>query len=121
MKHFITALLLTTGTAHADIHDTVWTIAPDQAECISDTVYHDWASTDPETRLFYLDHHAAALLAVYAGVKHGVYAVQTVEIVYGWYGCDWIQTLDLVQKVTYDGAALVESDRGKISLDFLRN
>lgn len=114
-----TALIST--QAQADIHRTVWEIAPDQAECISDTVYHDWADQSAEVHQFYLDHHAAALLAVYAGVKHGHYDLQTVETAYGWYGCDWIQTLDLVQKVTYYQATMVESDRGKIPLDFLRN
>ena len=120
MKLAIATLLFTASVAQADIHLTVEMLAPDQAECISDTVYHDWAVADPETRLFYLDHHAAALLAAYAGVKAGIYSVDTVEQAYAWYGCDWIQTLDLTQRVTHYGAAIVEAERGIVSLDFLR-
>jgi ADP-ribosylglycohydrolase len=117
----IAAVTVTATVAQADIHLTVWDIAPDQAECISDTVYHDWATETMEVQQFYLDHHAAALLAVYAGVNSGTYDIQTVETAYGWYGCDWIQTLDLVQKVVYNGATTVLSDRGAISHDFLKN
>lgn len=121
MKHFLAALLITAGTAQADILQTALDIAPDQMECIQETVWHDYAGETPEVQQFYLDHHTAALLAAYAGVQADLYDSAVVELAYAWYGCDWIQTLDLVQKVTHNQAHITAPERGVISLDFLRN
>lgn len=121
MKRILAVLLLAASTAQADPTRTALAIAPDEVECIQETVWHDWGSESAEVKQFYMDAHIAGLLAVYAGVQAGIYDPRDVETAYGWYGCDWQLTLDLVYKVTYDGAAMVASDRGTISLDFLRN
>lgn len=118
MKRFLALLFFATPAA-ADPAQTALMIAPDQMECIQETVWHDHAGEPTEVQQFYLDAHIANLLAAYAGVKAGIYTQQTVEVANAWYGCDWIQTMDLVNKVTFNQAHLTEPERGVLALPFL--
>ena len=119
MKRTLTVLLLIASTAQADPTQTALAIAPDQVECIQETVWHDWASESAEVKQFYTDAHTASLLAVYVGVQAGIYDRIVVEAAYGWYGCDWQQTLDLVQRATQFKDVLTTPPRALTELNFL--
>lgn len=120
MKHALAVLLLAASTAQADPVQTALAIAPDQIECIQETVWHDWGSESAEVKQFYLDAHTASLLAAYAGVQAGIYDRETVETAYGWSGCDWIHVMELVQAATRTpGVLTVNQLNGRVPLPFL--
>lgn len=119
MKRYLAILLLAATAAHADPAQTALLIAPDQVECIQETVWHDWASESAEVKQFYRDAHTASLLAAYAGVQAGIYDRIVVETAYAWYGCDWIQTLELVQRATQFKDVLTTPSRALTDLNFL--
>ena len=119
MKQLLAVLIVAATPALANPAQTALSIAPDQVECITETVYHDWGAETEEVKQFYRDAHISSLLAAYAGVQAGLYTQQNIEAAYSHTGCDWIRTLVLTQRATLAQYDIVPADRGTISLDFL--